>query len=130
MSDQQLAAAAAATPAATSAASTATTPAAAVATSTATPTSQTDEPVFDVVVRLIGEVIGEEYLVGIEIGPDTTFSDDLEMESIEFVALAEALQVHYGEQVDFVAWIADMELDDLISMSVGRVAEFVERCVR
>ena len=43
--------------------------------------------------RLIGEVIGEEYIVGIDIERDTTFGDDLEMESIEFVALAEAADV-------------------------------------
>lgn len=87
------------------------------------------ETVDEVVRRLIGEVIGEEYLVGMDITSLTSFSDDLEMESIEFVALAEGLQAHYGDRVDFVAWIADMELDDLIGMTVGQVVAFVERCV-
>ncbi len=88
-----------------------------------------EESVEQAVRRLIGEVIGEEYLVGIEIAGHTSFSEDLEMESIEFVALAEELQAHYGERVDFVAWIAEMELDDLIGMTVGQVTDFVERCV-
>lgn len=56
-------------------------------TSTST-TATGSDPVIDVVARLVGEVIGEEYVADIDIGADTSFSDDLEMESIEFVALA------------------------------------------
>ena len=82
----------------------------------------TDSAVLVEIRRLIGEVIGEEYIVGIDIERDTTFGDDLEMESIEFVALAEALQDDYVDDVDFVAWIAELELDDLIAMNVGAVA--------
>lgn len=85
--------------------------------------------VIDVVAQLVGEVIGEEYVADIDIGPDTSFSDDLEMESIEFVALAETLQLRFGERVDFVAWLAGLELDDLIAMTVGQVAEFIEGCL-
>ena len=81
------------------------------------------------VAQLVGEVIGEEYVADLDIGPDTSFSDDLEMESIEFVALAEALQLRFGERVDFVAWLAELELDDLIDMTVGRVAAFIEDCL-
>ena len=97
-------------------------------TSTST-TATGSDPVIDVVARLVGEVIGEEYVADIDIGADTSFSDDLEMESIEFVALSEALQDHYGDDVDFVAWIAELELDDLIAMTVGQVATFIEGCI-
>ena len=85
--------------------------------------------VIEVVAQLIGEVIGEDYVADIDIDEDTSFSDDLEMESIEFVALAEALQLRFGERVDFVAWLADLELDDLIEMTVGRVAAFIAECL-
>ena len=91
-------------------------------------TTPTDS-VLDVVAQLVGEVIGEEYVADIDIGPDTSFSDDLEMESIEFVALAETLQLRFGERVDFVAWLAELELDDLIAMTVGQVATFIEGCL-
>ncbi|MEZ5383472.1 MAG: phosphopantetheine-binding protein [Microthrixaceae bacterium] len=85
--------------------------------------------VIEVVAQLVGEVIGEDYVADIDIGGDTSFSDDLEMESIEFVALAEALQLRFGERVDFVAWLAELELDDLIEMTVGRVAAFIAECL-
>ena len=103
-----------------------------VPTNSAGPTNgavPTNSAVLVEIRRLIGEVIGEEYIVGIDIERDTTFGDDLEMESIEFVALAEALQDHYGDDVDFVAWIAELELDDLIAMNVGAVADFVAGCI-
>ena len=97
-------------------------------TSTST-TATGSDPVIDVEARLVGEVIGEEYVADIDIGADTSFSGDLEMESIEFVALAEALQLHFGERVNFVAWLAELELDDLIAMTVGQVATFIEGCI-
>ena len=45
------------------------------------PTSEglpTNSAVLVEIRRLIGEVIGEEYIVGIDIERDTTFGDDLE----------------------------------------------------
>ena len=82
------------------------------------------------VTEMIGDVIGDDELLMVdEITMDTSFNDDLELESIEFVALAEQLQIRYGERVDFVAWIADMELDDLINMRVGELVEFVAGCL-
>ncbi|HEV7760951.1 MAG TPA: hypothetical protein VGO78_18225, partial [Acidimicrobiales bacterium] len=49
----------------------------------------------------------------------------LELESLEFVALAERLLDHYGGQVDFVAWLATMELDEIISLTVGSLVAFI-----
>lgn len=77
------------------------------------------------VAAMIVDIVGEDYLLDLEIDMETAFNDDLELESIEFVALAERLTDRYGERVDFVAWLADMELDDLIAMTVGQLVEFV-----
>ena len=35
------------------------------------------------------------------------------------------LTERYGEQVDFVSWIADLELDALVTMTVGELVTFV-----
>lgn len=75
------------------------------------------------------EVIGEDYLLDFPIGMDTTFDADLQLESVEFVALAERLAERYGEKVDFISWIADLELDALIHLRVGQLVEFVARCL-
>lgn len=81
--------------------------------------------VLAAVTRMLGEVIGEDEMFGIEVEMATTFNDDLELESIEFVALAELLQEEWGDQVDFVAFIAEMELDDIIGMTVGTLVTYV-----
>ena len=81
--------------------------------------------VLDDVRTIISEVIGEDYVAEIEIGPGTSFYADLEIESIEFVALAEKLQERYGERVDFAAWIATMDVDEIIGMTVGQLADYI-----
>jgi acyl carrier protein len=74
---------------------------------------------------MLVDVIGPEYLIGLTIDLDTSFDADLELESLEFVALAERLLEYYGEAVDFVAWLATMELDDIIALTVGDLVTFI-----
>ena len=73
------------------------------------------------------DVLGEDW-IEVESGMETAFSDDLELESIEFVALAEQVQDHYGAQVDFVGWMSNLELDQIIALTVGDVVRFIEQC--
>lgn len=86
--------------------------------------------ILDEVRGLLAEVIGEEYVLDLEIELDTEFQADLEIESIEFVALAEKLLERYGERVDFVAWLADKDIDDIIAMTVGDLVAFIETSIR
>jgi len=83
---------------------------------------------LDTLAGFIREVLGEDWADEVEIGPDTSFADDLEMESIEFVALAELVQGHYGAHIDFVEWLSNLELDQIIGLTVGEVVEFIDRC--
>lgn len=87
--------------------------------------SDSPEAVLDTVVALITDVIGDEYATGLDIGMETTFQEDLELESIEFTALAERLMETYGDQVDFMAWLADMDVDAIIAMTVGELVQFI-----
>ena len=75
--------------------------------------------------RILTEVIGDDLLLDGPLEAATSFDGDLQLESIEFVALAEQLLETYGEQVDFVAWMAEMELDQIIALTVGDVVAFV-----
>jgi acyl carrier protein len=81
------------------------------------------------VTRMISDVVGEDYLLDIEVTMETSFTDDLEIESIEFVALAEQLTATYGEQVDFAGWLADMELDEIITIAVGELVDYICDCL-
>ncbi len=76
----------------------------------------------------ITEVVGDELELDGPITVETSFNKDLELESIEFVALAEMLQDHYGEELSFVDWLSNKELDEIISLTVGDLVEFVVKC--
>ena len=90
----------------------------------------TQEAILATVTGMIGAIIGEEYLEDLDVTMDSVITEDLELESIEFVALAEKLRDRYGERVDFVDWIAGMELEEIIVLSVGQVVAFIESCLR
>jgi acyl carrier protein len=77
---------------------------------------------------LIAEIAGDEILLTTTITPATSFNADLELESIEFVALAEKLQAHYGASIDLVGWISKKELDQIIALTVGDLIEYIESC--
>ena len=81
------------------------------------------------VAKLLREVIGEEWATDVEITRETSFTEDLELESIEFVALAEKLQNEFGARVDFAGWLANQELEQIIRLRVGEVVDFITRCL-
>ena len=77
---------------------------------------------------MIEEVIGEEWVRETPIGLDTSFTHDLELESIELVALSEKLQNHFGATIDFPTWLAGMELEQIIALKVGDLVEYIAAC--
>jgi acyl carrier protein len=89
-----------------------------------------NEEILRVVEKLVLEVAGDELLLAGPMTMETSFNADLELESIEFVALAEKLQLHYGAGVDFVGWISKKELDAIIQLTVGELVEFIAACPR
>lgn len=83
------------------------------------------DEVLATVSRLIREVIGDDGGLGPPITMETSFNHDLELESIEFVALAEKLQIHYGAGVDFPGWLAQMELAEILGLQVGQLVNHI-----
>jgi acyl carrier protein len=80
--------------------------------------------------RHLGAVIGDPELLHTPITMDTTFGSDLELESIEFVALADRLRGEFGNRVNFVAFLSEKNVDDMVSLTVGDVVRYVAGCVR
>ncbi len=57
--------------------------------------------------------------------PDSSsFKDDLEFQSIQFIALAAQIQERY-DHVDFVTWLSAKDLAAVIALRVGDVADFI-----
>lgn len=75
--------------------------------------------------RIVVEVIGEDYVSELDVERATRFRGDLDVESIEFVALGEALRARYGDRIRLAQWIGDMELDDIIAMTVGQLVDHI-----
>lgn len=89
------------------------------------------EVILEEVKLLIEDIIGQSVdMNDQEISLDTSFSKDLEMESIEFVVLSEKLQTTFGQDLDFAAWLASKELNDIINLKVDDIVGFVEQCQR
>lgn len=79
---------------------------------------------------LLRPILDEYGLDDSEIGMDTRFHDDLELESIDLVTLAGKLEARYGGRVNFAEFIADLELDEIIALTVGRLVGYVTAALR
>jgi acyl carrier protein len=86
------------------------------------------DAVLAVVASKLREVIGEDWATDITIDMDTLFNGELELESIEFVALGEQLTTCYGPQLDFARWLSSMELDQIIGLRVGQLVDYIVEC--
>lgn len=87
-----------------------------------------NDEILHAIEQCLVEIAGDEILIAGPITQQTSFNGDLELESIEFVALAEKLQQRFGNSVDFVGWISKKELDQLIALTVGELVEFIAAC--
>ncbi|MBT2403175.1 MULTISPECIES: acyl carrier protein [unclassified Streptomyces] len=84
----------------------------------------------DVLAEITGmllEIVGDEFLVAEEVTMRTTFNEDLALESIEFVALAELLHHRYGSEVDLMGFLAEKDMDAILAMSVGELVTHIGR---
>ncbi len=84
--------------------------------------------IFDLMTQFITEVIGEEFVEEMDITLESSFTKDLEMDSIEIVSFSEKIKAHFGEQIDFTGWLSNMDLDQLINLSLGTIVNYIEEC--
>ena len=77
-------------------------------------------------ITIIKEVVAEDWIEEIDIDMNTSFNEGLELESIEFVTLAEKLQQKYGDSINFVEWLSGKPMDEIIGLKVGDLVEFIE----
>ncbi len=83
--------------------------------------------ILDALTQIVSEILADDLEGDLHLTMETSFSHDLELESIELVALAEAVQARYGAHVDFVAWLSELQLDQIIELTVGDVVDYVLR---
>lgn len=83
------------------------------------------DALLDDVRAMLTEIIGEDEMFGIDVERESSLTEDVELESIEFVALAEKISERYGAQVDLIEWLASKELEELIALTVGEIVDFL-----
>lgn len=92
-------------------------------------TKPAEADILQEVKQIIAEIIDQDLdLNDQEIAMETSFSKDLELESIEFVVLSEKLQNKYGSNIDFAGWLAGKQLDEIINLKVKDVVGFISEC--
>ncbi|BAV04112.1 acyl carrier protein [Filimonas lacunae] len=85
--------------------------------------------ILAVLTQFIVEVIGEEFAEDLVINNESSFTKDLEMDSIEIVAFSEKVKLHFGVRVDFTGWLSGMDLDQLIALKLGHITAYIESCL-
>jgi acyl carrier protein len=83
------------------------------------------ESVHATVEDAIVSVVGRWYYDECQVGLESTFAEDVELESMEVMEISEKLIETYEGKVDFVTWFSGMELEDLVEMTLGDVVEFI-----
>lgn len=81
--------------------------------------------VFTVLKGFITEVIGEEFAEDLDISPASSFTRDLEMDSIEIVSFSEKVKAYFGEHIDFTGWLSSMDLDELIALNLNDIIRYI-----
>ena len=84
------------------------------------------------------EVVTEQLIIvmeleegELEISMQSRFQDDLELESIEMIALGDAVKTYYAKidlnkiDVDFAAWLSQLSIEQLMELSVGNLVDWL-----
>ncbi|MBZ4192500.1 acyl carrier protein [Niabella beijingensis] len=95
---------------------------------TTTPDQPAAAAIFDQLKQMITEVIGEEFAEEMDIRPTSSFTKDLEMDSIEIVAFSEKVKAHFGTRIDFTGWLSGMDLDQLIRLNLNDIINYIQEC--
>ena len=74
--------------------------------------------------RMILEVREEEE-GEVEVELSSEFQRDLELESIELIALGDLLRARYGQDLDVSGWLTQLTLDDLATLKVGDLVSWL-----
>jgi len=88
-------------------------------------TDPSAQAVFDVIRSMVTDLLDQYGIDDTDITPGSLFHDDLGLESIDLVALGGMLTERYGERVNLAEFLAALEIDDVIGLRLGLLADYV-----
>ncbi|WP_329493069.1 hypothetical protein [Kitasatospora herbaricolor] len=74
---------------------------------------------------LLREIVGEDRAWADAVRPDTRLDGELLLESHELAAWSLALRRDHGDHLDLVEHVAGLDIDQIIALTVGDVADLV-----
>jgi acyl carrier protein len=83
------------------------------------------DAILATLISTIRGTVNEDWIQDFPIGAETRFNDDLELESIEFVKIADAVQSRFGTDLDIAGFLSGRSIQELIALSVGDLAQFI-----
>jgi len=89
------------------------------------PTEEARAQILREVTAILQTVVGEDWVHEAPIAMETTFSRDLEVESIELVVLFEKLRERYGDGIDFPELLTGMDTEAVMNLTVGDLVDFI-----
>jgi acyl carrier protein len=72
---------------------------------------------------------GDDSALNVGIDATTTLEGDLCFDSLDLAALAAVLCRRYGTALDLAGYVAGLDIDQIIGLTVGDVADYVNRCL-
>jgi acyl carrier protein len=77
------------------------------------------------VIGLLRQVIGDDPQWAGRVTPSARLDQDLRLDSLEVTTLASLLRDAYGDRVDLAAFLAGLEFDALVAVTVADLAGYV-----
>ena len=82
----------------------------------------------DDLTEALAAATGDESLLSAGIIAATRLEGDLRLDSLDLAALGALLRDRYGTAVDLVGYVAGLDIDEIIELTVGDVTDYVNRC--
>ncbi len=86
-------------------------------------------PVLATVVELLSHVLEVPPDRAATITAGTRLEEDLQVESVDLLRVAELLRARFGERVDVLSHVTELDIDELIALTVGDLAGYVTRAL-
>jgi len=81
------------------------------------------------VVEALAVATSDDSLLRAGVTAATLLEGNLCLDSVDLAALAAVLRDRYGPAVDLVGYVSGLDIDEIIGLTVGGVADYVNRCL-
>jgi acyl carrier protein len=81
------------------------------------------------VTEALAAATSDESLMRACVTAATLLEGHLRLDSVDLAVLGAVLRDRYGPVVDLVGFVAGLDIDEIIGLTVGGVADYVNRCL-